>query len=223
MLRAASRQKIIGLLESTYFGIDNYSVEFTGTDDRIVLITFLPDPKFSFQILARNDSANVWCIEAPGSKFLTPETIGISSFESGVNRLIPWTERIREELIAVNPFAKEISELKAHVEERLANLGEELSGFFSREEANSLNEKLAEFSARLTDIAERNSELEEAMNVLKKTVSDLQEAASTINRGTWYRMAGGRLLTGLKVLGKSKEAREFALEAAKKFLLEGPK
>jgi hypothetical protein len=36
-------------------------------------------------------------------------------------------------------------------------------------------------------------------------------------------MSAGRLLSGLKSIAASKEAKELALEAAKKFLLEGPK
>jgi uncharacterized phage infection (PIP) family protein YhgE len=222
MLRAASRQKVTEILEATFFGIDNYSIEFGGSEGRVFRIFFIPNSSFQFRMMT-NESGQVWCVESPGIRFLTAETATVPSVETGMTRINSWAKRIQEELVALNPFAKEIADLKTHVDERLANLGDQLNGFFSQDEANLLTEKLTVFSERLNTISSKNAELEEAVKVLRKTVEDLVEAASTVNRGTWYRMAGGRLLSGMKSLGKSKEAREFALEAAKKFLLEGPR
>jgi hypothetical protein len=68
-----------------------------------------------------------------------------------------------------------------------------------------------------------HAELREALESMTKTIDDLKSATDLVNKGTWFRMSSGRLLTGLKNFAKSKEVREFALETAKKVLLEGPK
>jgi hypothetical protein len=78
-------------------------------------------------------------------------------------------------------------------------------------------------AAKVSELTSRAEGAEESIAVLTKAIDDLKDAAKLVNRGTWYRMSSGRLIAGLKSLATSKEAREFALEAAKKFLLEGPK
>lgn len=225
MLRSAARQKILGKVEESYFGLENYSVQFGG-ESRLVNIEFLGDRRFSFilsKMFSNSSFEDLSIEETPGENYLTKEAFRVSSFDAALDRLWKWMDRVREETISANPFAREVAGLRADLEQRLVQLGEELNGFFSKSEAEELSERLAAFSERLTELASKNQALEEAVNGLKRTVEDLQASVSVVNRGTWYRMSGGRLLSGLKAFATSKEVREFALDAAKKFLLEGPK
>jgi tetratricopeptide (TPR) repeat protein len=223
LLRAITRQQIIEAIEGSYFGSENYALQFgEGESNLAFSVRFLPDSRFNF-LVSRVGSSHFQTIESPGDKFIDPETFHFDAFTKATNRLAPWLGKVKEEVLAANPFSKEVLELRAQLDERLASLGEELEGFFSKEEAMELTSRLAVFEERLRTLSEKNADLNQAVQNLSKVIADLNEATNSINRGTWYRMAGGRLLGGMKVLSKSKEAREFALEAAKKFLLEGPK
>jgi predicted nuclease with TOPRIM domain len=113
--------------------------------------------------------------------------------------------------------------LRKQLEEHLADLGQEANDFFTKDEAAQLEERLSAFSARLDELSAENDSLKDSVAGLKQTVSDLQGAVELLNRGTWLRMAAGRVLSGLKKVAASKGVQDFALEAAKKFLLPGPK
>jgi hypothetical protein len=222
MLRAPIRQKFIEILEESYFGIDNFIVNFDDGELRILWVIFLPNTDFNFEV-ERQGANGMATIEAPGEKYLTSERFTTSGIEISAVRLRNWVKRIHEEVVSTNPFAREISALRAELDQRMSALGHELEGYFTREEACVLKEQFEKFSSRLNDMAGENAELREALESMTKTIDDLKSATDLVNKGTWFRMSSGRLLTGLKNFAKSKEVREFALETAKKVLLEGPK
>lgn len=223
MLRAITRQQVLEIVEGSYFGSENYLVQFGESGSHFLFsVRFIADNSFEFraELLTGNHFKTK---EAPGMRFLAAEEFRFEGFDIILHRLPRWLDRVHQEVIAANPFSREVLELRAQLDSRLAALGEELSGFFTISEANDLMDRLSVFEQRLQELAGDNEELKVAVETLSRTVTDLKEAALGVNRGTWFRMAGGRLLGSLKTLAKSKEAREFALEAAKKFLLEGPK
>jgi hypothetical protein len=223
MLRAIARQQVAEIIESSYFGYENYSVQFGEVDsDMAFHVRFISDPRFIFTV-KRITAMHFETTEVPGVKFLAADVLGFEGFDSVFGRLTRWLDRVHQEVVAANPFSREILELRAQLDKRLASLDEELSEFFTKSEAEELSARLSEFEQRLQDLAGENADLVQAVEGLKVTIADLKDATQSINRGMWFRMAGGRLLGGLKSLSKSKEAREFALEAAKKFLLEGSK
>jgi hypothetical protein len=220
MLRAATRQQVAEIIESSYFGSENYSVQFGEVGSNMAFhVRFISDPRFTFTVKLITFN-HFKTIEAPGVEFLAADEENFDIFERVLGRLRGWLDRVHQEVVAANPFNREILELRAQIDQRLASLGEELSEFFTKSEAGELSARLAEFEQRLQDLAGENADLVQAVEGLKETIADLKDATQSINRGMWFRMAGGRLLGGLKSLSKSKEAREFALEAAKKFLLE---
>lgn len=226
MLRAVLKQEIYDLLENTYFGLSNFDVIFKDIEKQSIVfeVKFLGDSRFKFIAKkAYNNDKKFLTDEAPGLKFLTTEEYSCEDFYQIREHLKAWTERLRMELISSNPLAKEVSTLREQLEEHLADLGQEANDFFTKDEAAQLEERLTAFSARLDELAAENDSLEYRIADLKQTVSDLQGAVELLNRGTWLRMAAGRVLSGLKKMAASKGVQDFALEAAKKFLLPGPK
>jgi len=219
------------ILEASYFGYDNFAVSFGDGNKVEILISFIPDSRFYFHIRKPKESANsfvgiisadyVTCIECPGEKYLTPDDVLVDSLETAFERVKGWVQRVKEEVIATNPFSKEIADLKKTLDERLDQFSDQLADFFSQAEADELAQKLDKFEQRLKEMAGQNEELKQTVEQLSQTIADLKDAANSVNRGTWWRMAGGRLLTGFKGLAKSKEVRDFALEVAKKIMLEG--
>jgi methyl-accepting chemotaxis protein len=228
MLRAVVRQEIYDLLENTYFGSSNFDVTFKdfATQQIIFQVTFLGDLRFKFVVkkpYTYNKSVEFLTDEAPGLKFLTSEEYSCENFHQIYNRLKAWIERLREELIASNPLVNEVSTLRDQLEEHLADIGLMANDFFTKDEAAELEERLNAFSARLDEIAAKNDSLEYSVADLKRTVSDLQGAVELLNKGTWLRMAAGRVTSGIKKIAASKGIQDFALEAAKRLLLPGPK
>jgi hypothetical protein len=226
MLRAVLKQEIYDLIENTYFGLSNFDVIFKdiGKQSIIFEVKFLGDSRFKFIAKKEyNNDKKFLTDEAPGLKFLTTEEYSCEDFYQISKRLKAWTERLRMELISSNPLAKEVSTLREQLEEHLADLGQEANDFFTKEEAAELEERLTAFSARLDELAAENDSLKDSVAGLKQTVSDLQDGVELLNRGTWLRMAAGRVLSGLKKMAASKGVQDFALEAAKKLLLPGPK
>jgi DNA repair exonuclease SbcCD ATPase subunit len=222
MLRANTRKLVNDTLEESYFGVDNFDVQFGATAPSVLKITFLPEPVFELSVSINATGDRFWVKEVPGVRLLTAETFNTGDFEQVVDRIGLWVARIKEDILARNPFAKEIQELRASITERLDKGEEDLEGYFTSIEAAALSERLKTLAATVERLAESNAELEGAVEALTSTVAELQEAATTVNRGTWYRMTSGRLLSGLKKFAKAKEVREFALEAAKQLLLPGP-
>lgn len=226
MLRAVLKQEIYDLLENTYFGLSNFDVIFKDIEKQSIVfeVKFLGDSRFKFIAKkAYNNDKKFLTDEAPGLKFLTTEEYSCEDFYQIREHLKAWTERLRMELISSNPLAKEVSTLREQLEEHLADLGQEANDFFTKDEAAQLEERLTAFSARLDELAAENDSLEYRIADLKQTVSDLQGAVELLNRGTWLRMAAGRVLSGLKKMAASKGVQDFALEAAKKLLLPGQK
>lgn len=226
MLRAIVKQEIYDLLENTYFGLSNFDVTFKDTGKQAILfeVKFLGDSRFIF--VARNHydiGYEFLTKESPGIKFIATEDFRCEDLSIVCNRLQDWADRVRDELIASNPLAKEVNMLREQLEEHLAGLGQEANNFFTKDEAAELEERLTAFSARLDKLAAENDALKDSVTGLKQTVSDLQGAVELLNRGTWLRMAAGRVMSGLKKMAASKGVQDFALEAAKKLLLPGPK
>jgi hypothetical protein len=222
MLRAHARQKFIDTLERSYFGIDNFTIEFGDGQPDLVHIRFLPNLEFIFATFAQ-DGNQIISVEAPGLNYLIEEQFTSSGIEMCVARLQKWLDRVHEETISTNPFAREISTLRSEIDKKLSSLGQELQDFFTRAEAESLKAQLDAFGERLNSLSGENEGLQETIKEMAATIADLKSATEVVNKGTWLRMSSGRLLTGLKSFAKSKEVREFALDAAKQFLLPGPK
>lgn len=223
MLRAVTRQQVLQIIEDSFFGAQNFDVQFYSAGPTIVAVHFLPEGQFHFAIGRPDSDGDYKVIEAPGQKFTTPQSYFECDFDKVLVMLKDWTVRVREEVVSSNPFARELSAFRAQVESRLTEIGDDLGTFFTNAEAGELQARLDDFAARIDELVARNSELEVAVAGLRSTVLDLKESLQVVDKGTWYRMSAGRMLSGLKAIVTSKEARTLALEAARKFLLEGPK
>jgi polyhydroxyalkanoate synthesis regulator phasin len=223
MLRAQHRQQLIAVLEQSYFGLDNYSVEFPSNGTELARIAFIPDSRFTVDIRSPDNNGHYIMWECPAVEYVTRKPFVAKSLPGALARVEAWTERVKEEVVSTNPFSRELVKFREEIDRRLAGMQTDLDGFFSSTEAEELAARLEALEVQLKDLSGSHSELEEAVVSLSKTVADLQSGLTAVNRGTWYRMGAGRLLAGLKGFATSKEGREFALEAAKKFLLEGPK
>ena len=224
MLRAATKQAIFKLLDDSYFGASNFTIEYGEGVPLWVRLSFIPNVNFRFVVERGSLGSTLFQrAEAPGVKLLKPDHFMAQSFEDCIQRVPAWINRIKEEVIDSNPVNRELQSVRKQLEERIDLLAERQDEYFTRSESDQLAERLTEFAAKLDSVSQENSEMREVVEGLKIRLGELAAAAQDVNKGTWLRMAGSRLLSATKAVIGSKEGREFALEAAKKVLLEGSK
>ena len=224
MLRAKTKQTIFNLLEDSYFGASNFDVEYGDGVKLWIKITFIPSRNFVFMVTRgslRDDDSFV--SGSPGVRLLSPDYHSESTFEAAIKNIPDWIGRVKEEVVDSNPINREVQAIRKQLEERIDLMASRQEEYFTRAEAAFLTERLNEFLEKLREISSTNGDLEEVVNELKARIDELARASQVINKGTWLRMAGSRLLSTTKAVIGSKEGRELAVEVAKKILLEGPK
>lgn len=224
MILASTRQEIDAILDESYFGGANFSVAYGGAEHVYLSIKFIPNGEFSFWILRGNPIyPKFQMVMSPGPNILKDERVDARVIDECIKQLPQWVERVRIELLSGNPIAKEVQRFRQEVEEKLASMNEAMDAFFTKAEAEALSEKLASLHSRLEELTAQNSELQSSSSAMAATIAHLRATVTEVNKATWFRMASGKLTAYAKSLLASKEAREFALEAAKKVFLEGPK
>ena len=127
MLRAVTRQRILEIVEESYFGSENYLLQFgEGSSGLAFQVKFLPDTRFEFKA-ERLNTTLFQTTESPGERFLAADESRFEGFDHVTSKLRNWIERIKQEVFAANPFSREVLELRAQLDERLASIGEELT------------------------------------------------------------------------------------------------
>ena len=224
MIRSATRQEIEALLDESYFGGANFTITVGSDEKSILVITFVPNVEFALIVERTGTTGYPFYLDlSPGPNVLKNDRSMKRTMEDCISEIPKWINRIKEEIISGNPLAREVQRFREEVEEQLSALGQAAEGFFSKEEAAALNDKLDRLNQQFVQLSGEHEELKITAAKLAETVRHLQTALSEVNKGTWFRMAAGKLTSFTKSVFTSKEAREFALEAAKKLLLEGPK
>ena len=221
MLRAATRQKFIEALETSYFTAANYRLEFDDGSPDILTIMFLARPEFQF-VLRRGGNAFL-TEESPGEHFLTSERFPREDLDECLYAVSQWTERILDGYKRRNPIVDEFEEFRRRLEERLQDAGEASDAAFSQSELAELRAKLDDLNSRLDDLSDKTTGITMRLADAHAEIEKLKSQAEQVPRGVWYRMANNKIVAILKSVATSKETREFALEAAKKYFLEGPK
>jgi len=221
MITSGNRHAILAVLDESYFGGANFEVSFSVSGSTVLSVTFIPNPEFTFML---ESTGYMFAFSvSPGPNLLTTERYGCGTVTDGIRYLKEWVERVKQEVASTNPLAREVARFREELELRISSMGEDMESFFTRTEAEELARKLANTIERLEKLQTTNEELAAATEKLVSTVAHLEQALAEVNKGTWFRMASGKLTSLAKSAMSSKEAREFALEAAKKILLEGPK
>lgn len=220
-LRETTKRKILAALEKSHFTASAYSVEYDHDATAFLTITFLPNKSFVF--VASESYAGISSSEAPGQHKITGESFKHASLDECLKSIAPWAARILEDYRANNPIIDEFESLRRSLSEQIEKHITDESAHFSPEEVVAIRAKLDELSTKLSEVTEKTAEQEKQLRDAQQELKALKQDAEVFPKGVWYRMAGSRVLNIIRRAATSKEGREFALEAAKKILLEGPK
>ncbi|CAD6873989.1 hypothetical protein [Methylomonas fluvii] len=219
-LRTVTKQRFVEALEESYFTAANYKVIYPDEDEIEIVITFIPKPEFQFSVTKLGQKLKT--LASPGEYFLTEDTQFRDEIGECIFAVTEWTQRIEDEYRNSNPVVDEFEEFRRIIADRLYEHVLDEHVHFTREEADILREKIDGLTNKLAGNIEKTEVLErrlsEATSELEKLKSDLTD----MPKGAWYRKASNKILSFIKAVSTSREGREFALEAAKKFLLPPP-
>lgn len=224
-LRETTKKKIAEALDKTYFTGSSFSLLFKENSDPFVVIKFIPEERFSFSIGEPSgyNSSGYISEEAPGLHIETGERYKHDNLASALKAIGPWTERILEDYRSRNPVIDEFEAFRKTLSEQVEAHIQDKESHFTDEEAQALREKLDELSAKLHEVWEKSETTEQKLKEAEQEIERIKNDIAIFPKGVWYRVAGSKIVGAVKKVMGSAETRQFALEAAKKFLLEGPK
>lgn len=224
-LRETTKKKIVESLEKTYFTASSFSVQFAETGDPFVIITFVPEKRFSFSVSEPPgyNTSGYMTDEAPGMHIETGEKYKHENLASALKAIGPWTERILEDYRSRNPVVDEFEAFRKTLSEQMDAHIQDKDAHFSEEEAQSLRVRLDELSAKLREVWEKSETTEQKLKEAKQEIERIKNDIALFPKGVWYQVAGSKIVGAMKKVMGTAEGRQFALEAAKKFFLEGPK
>ena len=224
-LRETTKKKILDALEKTYFTASSFSVQFHEGEAPFLVIGFVGDKRFKFSISEPPGYNTVGYIteEAPGVHIETGEKYKHENLSAALKAITSWVERIHEDYRSKNPIVDELESFRQMLADQIEHHVHDRDAHFSAEEANELRQKLDELGARLQQLAEKNDANERRLDEARQELEKIKADVAIFPKGVWYRVAGSKVLGIVKKVAGTAEGRQFALEAAKKLFLEGPK
>lgn len=89
---------------------------------------------------------------------------------------------------------------------------------FDFEEIAELTQKLERLETKLNELLDRHEVTEEYVAALREAISNAKDDLPNLPKQVWYRVAAAKIVTTIKQVITSKEARSIAYEGAKKML-----
>jgi hypothetical protein len=225
-------------LESDRFCAEDFALSLPDNSPRLVYIEFRANTKYSFTIseavsgelaiarfagFSKNDpdaKSFFQTLEKPGD-YKNTENKNFKTIDQCIDRIRSWMTNLHEDLTIrasndggdLNDFTEALR--KQFEEKSIENPDEH----FTITESENLKSKLDELSARVTQL-EKQCKLEKKdIAPLEVAIKNSRDNIDSYPRNVWYKTSGNKILSALKKISKTKEVREFLLDAAKKFLL----
>jgi len=224
-------------LEYESFCKEDFVVLFPDDSSNLVEIKFRALPSYSFTIgetynnsgpfgalhaMSGNAKLKLVTHESPG-EYKSRQTTEHDSISECIGSIHAWTRRIQEELRTPKAIAiandSELDEIIESFHQKIDHSIEDQEAFFSATEQTEILERLNALQNRLEELEAKFSLSEQDTAKVKTAIEKTKQDLPNFPRGVWYKTAGNKIINALKVAMKTKEVRELALEATKKFLL----
>lgn len=206
----------------------NVNPQKIGGADLLTLdISYLYEPRYRFvaKIPGTVNKYNPIAItNCPGEVF-DNEQFGIESTSMLLPSIRDWLKRVQAEIKNI-PIQRELEQQQQQIQDILTKLEDLPNEYFSREEGDSLKQKLDELEARLVDnlknSEKQESEVRASVAGIVKDMNVLKENIATMNKRSWAGAFTVRALEWLKDPMNRKVLKSGA-EVAKDLLLEAGK
>src|SRR6185436_18743694 len=116
-LNKSIMREIWSKLDGRYFTMPDFQVTFPATGDTIVQIVFVSAPDYVFKITRQNSIGGFATKETPGTNF-KGETVRCDSMPEAIQRITPWTDNLRAELVCSQPIFDDLQSLRDELLQR---------------------------------------------------------------------------------------------------------
>jgi hypothetical protein len=226
------------ILDDSFFTSAGFDVETSDDNSHIVSIRLRDNNKYSFLLrLVRKPISGglalsfavqgeatpevLQCIVSPGD-FRETEYVEVDSFQHFLKQLKLWTIRLKKEILLVDILQKQFEDFQDELNRRLEEHISDDSTHFSKEERESLYEKLRLFEERLTELEADNASTKKEYEEIIQVIGDLAQAAHTMSKRSWFRTACSKLYL-LSTRALTSKAGQKLIEGAIDRLLENGK
>jgi len=208
----------------------------TDSDKSIIKIEFIPSPELFVEIVfdpGKNsshidESGAVYTVEhitvnvAPGYVLRT-ETTRLQSHLDVFKYVERWIDRVYEVFVG-NPILRELRRHKGEFETFLNDQASLNDTFFTREEAEKINERLNTLEEDLVraynESESLKDSLEDEVESLRLEIDVLKESVNSLKKSRWMRLFSGRVYKWLKKSENRKLLKDTASLAKDLFLEE---
>jgi|GEM_PF-3012389 len=234
-LKKSIIKQVEAALESNnLFSREDFGLRYSDGSQYLVFIKFIAHPQYSLTIQERytNLLATVsvlggdkgkrffQTIECPGD-FKNQESNSFQNINDCIYRISDWVRNLHEDLILreVKP-ENDLDDFTENLRKQLdENTIENPDDHFSFNESESLKLKLNELNERVIELEKRYKLTKEDIAPLESAIKSSKDNVDNYPKRVWYRTSGNKILSALNKIAKTKEVRDFLLEAAKKFFL----
>ena len=224
-LRSTTKQIIFDTLENTYFTASSFEIKYYENRKEFLEITFIPQKAFSFKA-SKNSSyssrSNWITSEAPGLHLSESENFSINNFDSIVEHLSEWANRILEDYrYGKKDEFDEFEDFQKQVDAKVEETSDDENQSFSKDEANQLKEKLDSLYRKFESLSEENDELKSQLTSIKTEIESLKGDVEHFPKKAWYQITGNKIVKLMKKVATTPEGRKLIAETAKKYLIGG--
>lgn len=236
-LKKSIVKRIILELEQGKFCKEDFNLSFPSDTGELVKIEFILDSRYSFKVIEAVSGVNALLriggiynndpeaksffqtLESPGD-YKNAEKKNFKTIDDCINRISNWLSNLHEDLILRDDHYVDLDDftesLRKQFDERVV---ENPDSYFTDDEGEHLKTKLNQLSQKLAELEKKFNLEKKDITPLEAAIKNSEENIKNYPKKIWYKTSGNKILSALKKITKSKEVRDFLLEAAKKYFL----
>lgn len=216
-LRKNVIDQIYNVVETTYFGSDNYQITFPENGTVLVKIVFLAQPSYYFLINETyNNDGRVQTNEIPGEFKISDEYKELT-INTAIERITKWANRVRQELTSTGVRSSEANDVFNQIDEYVKTL-DNPSENFTKHEVEQIRSQLSDLQSKFEELLEKSTITEAELKRLKIQISSAENDLKVFNKDIWYKTSMRKIIGTTKAILTSKEGKEVALGIVKKML-----
>jgi hypothetical protein len=223
-LKQSVIERIYSALDNDYFTVGDVEVSFPPKKvTPLCEIKFRHNPQFTFVITEGRKGLEImgdpvpYTIESPGD-FKASETHEHNVYEQCLERVKPWCQNIRNDRRARIPLFDDFDELRAQFDKHIKEHLDDPDSPFTAEELERINKRFDELYAQIPALAAKHEVSEQELKEVRRQFDLMKQNASQYPKGTWANPTKTRLITALRKVAGSKEAKKLMYEGARKLL-----
>jgi hypothetical protein len=212
-LRKSVINSIYSTLNNSSFTADDFCLEFPDHGEKLVVISFVPAPKYQLTILEKQESSNFSysTSESPGTYKIT-DVYPRSSIAECLDAVHKWCEKIQEDLqsnIRVVTL-KDIDDLRESINDVYTDKIDKLTST----EIIEINKRLDNFRNEFEELYTKAKLDDSKLRKVRDDIKTISQNLSLFSKSIWYHTAANKILQLIAQINDAVD-RKKAIDAAK--------